>query len=134
MEVELPITIGIGRKHYALNLNVYRNAHYQTLNKMKVGFSNEIHELIAGLPSFNWVNLTYTLYPKTRRLCDVSNICTVVDKFFCDALVNAGKLEDDNYSIVRQINYRFGCVDKDNPRVTVSISGEIKNEDHPCTD
>lgn len=124
--IELPITVKVGRKDIALNLNFYRNAHYQTLNKMKVEFGSNVKELISTLPVYEWVNLTYTLYPKTRRLCDVSNICSIVDKFFCDALVNQGKLEDDNYQIVRQVSYKFGEVDKDNPRVTVEINGKIK--------
>ena len=130
MIIDLPITIKIGRKNFALNLNIYRNAHYQTLNRMKVEFGSEVSELISTLPVFKWVNLTYTLYPKTRRLCDVSNICSIVDKFFCDALVNQGKLEDDNYQIVKQVTYKFGQIDKKNPRVTVELIGDTTNEDH----
>ena len=124
VSIDLPITIKMGRKSYALNLNFYRNAHYQTLTRMKVEFGSEVSELISTLPVFKWVNLTYTLYPKTKRLCDVSNVCSIVDKFFCDSLVNQGKLEDDNYQIVKQITYKFGEVDKDNPRVVVELNGE----------
>lgn len=128
MEVDLPIGIKIGRKNYALNLNIYRNAHYQTLNKMKVEFSKVIEPELIKLPSFKSIDLTYTLYPKTKRLCDIANVCSIVDKFFCDALVNIGKLPDDNYEYLKNITYTFGSIDKDNPRVTVKISGEI-NED-----
>lgn len=128
MEVDLPIGIKIGRKNYALNLNIYRNAHYQTLNKMKVEFSKVIEPELLKLPSFKSIDLTYTLYPKTKRLCDIANVCSIVDKFFCDALVNIGKLPDDNYEYLKNITYTFGSIDKDNPRVTVKISGEI-NED-----
>lgn len=132
MEIDLPIGIKIGRKNFALNLNFYRNAHYQTLNKMKVEFSKVIEPELMKLPSFKSVDLIYTLYPKTKRLCDVSNVCSIVDKFFCDALVNIGKLPDDNYQYIKNIKYTFGNVDKDNPRVTVNISGDI-NEDSTCT-
>lgn len=128
MEVDLPIGIKIGRKNYALNLNIYRNAHYQTLNKMKVEFSKVIEPELMKLPSFKSIDLTYTLYPKTKRLCDIANVCSIVDKFFCDTLVNIGKLPDDNYEYLKNITYTFGSIDKDNPRVTVKISGEI-NED-----
>ena len=121
MEIDLPIDIKIGRKNCALNLNFYRNAHYQTLNKMKVEFSKVIEPELDKLPSFKSVDLTYTLYPKTKRLCDISNVCSIVDKFFCDALVNKGKLPDDNYQYIKDIKYTFGSIDKDNPRVTVKI-------------
>jgi Holliday junction resolvase RusA-like endonuclease len=51
----------------------------------------------------------------------------VITKFTHDALVEFGILEDDNYNIVTEITYRFGGVDKDNPRCDVTI--EECNED-----
>lgn len=124
MDIDLPISLRLGKKTYYLNLNFYRNAHYQILNKMKVTFTEEIHDQISALPRFKKISLTYTLYPKTHRLCDVANVCSIVDKFFCDALVKNQKIKDDNYTFLNHIEYRFGEVDKDNPRVTVSIHGE----------
>lgn len=79
-------------------------------------------DAIETLPVFSGkVQITYTLYPKTKRLTDVSNVCSVVDKFFCDALVKMGKLEDDNYLFLPKVIYQFGEVDKDNPRVDIEI-------------
>ena len=98
MDIDLPITVQLGRKHYALNLNFYRNAHYYLLNQMKVAFAEQIKEQI--------------------------------DKFFCDALVSEKKLEDDNYTFLTSVQYQFGSIDKENPRVTVSLNGEIY-ADHP---
>lgn len=131
LEVELPLRIKIGRKFYALNLNVYRNTHFQLLNKMKVEFSSLIEPELMKLPRLSKVTLQYTLYPGSRRLCDVSNICSIVDKFFCDALVRAGKLEDDNYQFIPLITYEMGSVNPENPHVTVTLNGEIENADHP---
>jgi hypothetical protein len=121
MQIDLPLKVRLGRKDYALNLNFYRNAHYQLLNKMKVTFSNEISEKLRDVPHFDSLDLTYTLYPGTKRLCDVANVCSVVDKFFCDALTTAGKIEDDNYTVLKNVSYRFGGIDRDNPRVTVEL-------------
>lgn len=129
MEIDLPITVQVGRKNYALNLNFYRNAHYAILNNMKVNFTALIQEKVVDLPSFKSVDLEYVLYPKTKRLCDVSNICSIVDKFFCDALVKAHKIEDDNYQIVKSVSYKMGNIDPINPRVTVKING-VTYEDH----
>ena len=125
IEIDLPLTIKLGRKQYALNLNFYRNAYYRTLNDMKVKFTEEITPKILNLPFYKTVSLTYTLYPKSKRLCDVANVCSIVDNFFCDALVKNQKLEDDNYTIVKDVKYQFGEIDKENPRVTVTINGEI---------
>jgi Holliday junction resolvase RusA-like endonuclease len=63
----------------------------------------------------------YTLYPESNRRMDVSNVCSVVDKFTCDALTELGIITDDNHKIIPAINYRFGKVDKENPRVELEI-------------
>lgn len=70
---------------------------------------------------FNKIEIEYTLYPKTKRLCDVSNILSIVDKFFCDTLVKEGKLEDDNYTYIPKVSYQIGEVDKLNPRAEILI-------------
>lgn len=76
---------------------------------------------ILALPVLSRITITYTVFPKTKRLCDVSNVCTVHDKFFCDALVELGRLPDDNYTFIPGIKYLFGEVDKVNPRVEIMI-------------
>lgn len=76
---------------------------------------------IRGLPIFERIEIHYTLYPKTKRLCDVANVLSVVDKFFCDALSEFGKIEDDNYLFIPKVSYSFGQVDKENPRADILI-------------
>lgn len=109
------------KKDFILNLNPYRNAHFRTLNSMKKRYKELMAKQILMLPSFKKVKLVYTLYPKDRRKCDVSNICSIHDKFFSDALVEYGKIEDDNYLYIPEIDYRFGGLDKENPRVEIKI-------------
>ena len=121
-KLNLPIRVPVSKKSYFLiNLNVYRNAHYQILNKAKQTFKEMVMNEIKQLPFFNSISLTYVLYPQTHRKQDVANICSVVDKFFCDALTEAGKLTDDNYDYLKNIHYCFGSVDPNNPRVEVYI-------------
>lgn len=129
--IELPASIRVTKdKPFYLNLNVYRNAHYHTLNKAKTMFEQQVTPLLKILPKLINVELTYTLFTKTKQLSDVSNVCSIVDKFFCDSLVNLGYLPDDNYNHLSKVVYCFGGVDKDNPRVEVSINPiEIFKED-----
>ena len=123
--VSVPLKVQISKKGYfALNLNVYRNAHYMTLNKAKVVFKELITPFLVQIPKLKHCSLEYVLYPKTNRLCDVSNVCSIVDKFFSDAFVESGHLEDDNYTFIKDIKYRFGAVDPENPRVDVIITTE----------
>ena len=123
--ISVPLKVQISKKRYfALNLNVYRNAHYMTLNKAKVIFKELITPFLVQIPKLKCCSLEYVLYPKTNRLCDVSNVCSIVDKFFSDAFVESGHLEDDNYTFIHDIKYRFGAVDPENPRVDVIITTE----------
>lgn len=122
--VSVPYWIVMGKrkpKKVYLNLNWYRNAHFQLLNKAKEVFHDLCKDRLQGIPLLPEVALIYTLYPKTLQLCDTANVCCIVDKFFCDSLVGWGKIPDDNYQIVKGVDFRFGGVDKSNPRVEVTI-------------
>lgn len=121
--IHLPLSVRQNKtKNFCLNLNVYRNAHYQTLNQVKVTFQKQIAPLLVQLPKLNQISLSYELYPQSNRLCDIANICSIVDKFFSDSLVNLGYIPDDNYQHVLGVQYLFGSVDSKNPRVEVTIN------------
>lgn len=111
--------------NFILNMNVYRNTHYQTLNKVKVNYKAAITPQIELLPKFTKVKLVYTLYPATKRLCDLTNVCSIHSKFFLDSLVELSVLPDDNYQHVLRETFQFGGVDRNNPRVEIAI--------HPVT-
>jgi len=108
-------------KFFILNLNHYRNAHYLTLNKAKSEYLSAVEEQIKNLPTYEQVRLSYTLYPKDRRICDLDNILSVHAKFFQDALVTLGRIPEDNYKHVLSSCQYFGGVDKTNPRVEIKI-------------
>lgn len=120
--IHLPIKVPVSKKRdFTLNLNQYRNTHFQVLNKAKVSFEEVVGPLLKGVPRLGECELSYVLFVPTRQLCDVANICSIVDKFFSDALVSKGKLEDDNYTVVPRVTYSFGRIDKIRPRVEVTI-------------
>ena len=122
MIVSAPLSVPqTKKKKFIFNLNVYRNAHYLTLNTVKIRYKAAMEVQIVALPIFSKVKIIYTLYPKTKRLCDISNVLCIHDKFFCDALVSLKKLEDDNYLYLREVIYKMGRVDSDNPRVDIEI-------------
>lgn len=121
-QVHLPIKVKLAAKNYFyLNLNQYRNAHYHTLNKAKILFAETVLPLLQDIPPLIKCSLQYTYYAPSKREVDVSNVCSIVDKFFSDTFVEAGKLTDDNYKYLDEVTYLFGGVDPQNPRVTVTI-------------
>lgn len=110
------------RCKWFLNLNNYRNAHYHTLNNAKRKFKEVMYNQIRDMePILGSVVISYTIYPSSKRKFDISNPCSVIDKFLCDAITELGKWDDDNYHTVRSVLYRFGAIDRQNPRCEIHI-------------
>lgn len=131
VDVSLPIYLIMGKKKYSLNLNVYRNLHYRTLNNLKHQFKLVVRDLVKPIikktkmkttsNSLNGYLIIYKVYKGDKRRFDIANICSVVDKFFLDALVELGYLPDDNANVVKAVVYTAGSIDKDNPRVEAKV-------------
>lgn len=126
MKVTLPLFVLLPRKTKAdkrisLNLNVYRNLNFIVNNQAKQIFKQAVATQLKDVKLNAPIEIIYTLYPKTKRSLDIANILCIVDKFFCDALVECGCIEDDNYHFLPKVSYRFGGIDKDNPRAEAVI-------------
>lgn len=109
------------KKSYALNFNRIKNLHGFEYNRIKEEFKTIVLPKIQQLPKYERVELVYTLYTGSGHKSDLMNWISVIDKFFQDVLVIAGKLPDDNYLYVPQIKAIYGGIDKGNPRVQVEI-------------
>lgn len=117
-----PLQVFVGKKKVILNLNQYRNLHYKVLNKAKIVYKFYMEHQIKKLPQLTPpLRITYTVFKGDRRNCDVGNICSVHQKFFEDALVECGKLTDDNHIVIPEVVYRWGGIDKLNPCVQIMI-------------
>lgn len=117
----LPLAVKSSKKWFYVNLNNFRNLHPFLLNKSKIMYKGVIQRQLDLLPVFSKVRLTYVYYPRDNRKSDLGNVCSVHDKFFADAFVESGKLPDDNYDHIPEIFFRYGSIDKNNPRVEVLI-------------
>lgn len=129
MRLNLPLSVPVSKKKsFILNLNNYRNAHFQVLNKAKKMYVGEVRAAIHAANEFPFIGcrvakaeLVYTIYQPTARCVDISNPLSIIDKFTCDALVELGILPDDNSGNVPKVTYRWGGVDKNNPRCEAEI-------------
>ena len=124
MEIDLPLEVYYSKKKkFILNLNNYRNAHYRVLSISKSLYSDNLVPRLKVFDRFTEpVSLTYTYYARSNRRLDISNPCSIIDKFACDALVKAEILEDDSFKQIKEVVYKFGGVEKDNPRCELVIS------------
>ena len=119
--VELPRKTKKDKK-WIINLNNYRNTHYQTLNNVKVKFAEDIKNQLNQIPPIKKpVKAVYTIFVPSERRMDLSNIIPVVRKFAEDAIVSAGILPDDNYTVIVENIDKFGGVDAKNPRVELVL-------------
>lgn len=121
-KVKSPLRVPVSKKKFfTLNLNIYRNTHYAVLGEAKIVYTEHMKNQISTLPVMDKVELLYVIYPKTKLLCDISNVGSIHDKFFCDALVKFGRLPDDDYRYLKDVHYRMGKVDPKNPRVDIYL-------------
>ena len=123
MIINLPLWVQTSSTNiFILNMNNYRNAHHQVLNKAKIEFKEEIQEQLKKIErKFKQFRLIYTLYKNDKRSCDTNNICSIIDKFFCDALTEAKIIKDDSYKYLIESTFKWGGIDTENPRVEVQI-------------
>ena len=85
-EVISPLSVQVSsNKKFILNLNNYRNTHYQVLNKAKVQYKALIMPQLLNIGKFKRISIHYRLFPKTRRRTDIGNVVAVHKKFFEDA-------------------------------------------------
>jgi hypothetical protein len=85
-------------------------------NKLKQKYHEIIKELAKDIdPIRQPVKVLIIVHGKSRAKFDVGNVGSIVEKFTLDGLVEAGILEDDDYTHVPAVEYRFGGRDAENP-------------------
>jgi len=94
---ELPISVILYRKtktdvKKTLNLNGYRNWHYQISNEVKHNFMPITVEPFRA----KRIKISYRVTKRRKARYDTMNIITIVDKFFCDWLVSERMIPDDS--------------------------------------
>ena len=119
--LELPYFITINNNKHACNLNKYKSLHYRVTNAMKKEFKEIITDAVIDLPVMERVKIHYIIHYENKRLFDIDNIISIVSKYAQDALVELGRLEDDNYKYIVQITGTVGEINKQNPHIEMRI-------------
>lgn len=113
-------------KRVILNFNQYHNWVPVVRNSYKVEYTNAIGTHLKGIKPMSHIDsIQYKLfYERNGSKPDTRNITNLIDKFFCDSLVYYGVIPDDNHNVITTTIDTWGGVDKDNPRVEITIIGE----------
>ena len=113
-------------KTIPLSLNWYRNSHYIISNQVKVAFKEHMRQQILQLPMFGKISIHFDYYSKTKQRSDLGNWVSVCEKFFLDALVELGKLEDDSMHYVTNTSAMYcGCDPSKQGKIIITIREEI---------
>jgi len=109
----LPLAIPLSSKRtFYMNMNNYRNQHYRSLSKAKRDFCAHCDGLWPSgisIPPLRYpLIFFYELYLRPNYRHDLSNVGSVLDKFFADYLVDTAVLEDDDTSHVNGVIYHYG--------------------------
>lgn len=125
MIIEVPLYVitaksGKGKK-YHLNLNNYRNWHYQTNNAIKKTFCEAQKSILSTVKLKTPIEISFTLFRGSNRKIDKANVLSIVEKFFCDSLTHYQCIPDDSDEYIKSTHYHSGGLDRENPRVRILI-------------
>lgn len=131
MKITSPLYIDLPRKtkkdkRVYLNLNVYRNLHFQINNQVKKEYLEIVKNQIEGKKIETPVEITYQVFKKTNRTLDKMNVVSIVSKFLLDAITELGGWIDDNDEFVKTETILPTELDRLNPRVEITIKTTTK--------
>lgn len=126
MIITYPLFVELERKRtkpkriYA-SMNVYRNLHHHVASSVKHAYKDIAWAQLAGFKELiTPCRVEVTLYAPDKRDRDLSNFCSVIQKYSDDAVVEYGLLPDDSVKFIKEVIYRWGGVDTTNPRIEVN--------------
>ena len=111
--IELPIRVKKNKykdnKHYAINLNEYRNWNYNVETSVKKKYKEIIYSKLPKI-KFDKINVETQMYLKTtnkdgsqsKTRKDKGNVYAIALKYFLDSLSDKDILVDDNDNFVKQ--------------------------------
>lgn len=129
LKLDIPIKLIVGvrkKKNIFLSMNNAFKWRDVQRNTYKQAYADLIKPQIEQLPKLKRIiSITYEVHRGDRHSFDVMNTVSIIDKFFEDALVINGIITDDNFKVVPMVIGMIGEYDKSNPRVNVTIEGEL---------
>ena len=108
-------------KKISINLNTYRNLHFQINNQCKKLYKELMREQLENRIIDTPVEITYQVFKPSKRSLDKMNVVSIASKYFLDAVTEYGCWEDDNDDNVKTEIILPTQLDRDNPRIEITI-------------
>lgn len=109
-------------KKYIVNLNNFPNTHRRTLAEAKIEYAKLVDKAVTEIYHFDKAEIEFKYFHGNNRKVDKSNPCCIIEKFACDELTKLGFWDDDDSDHIPKTTYIFGGIDKENPRVELTIT------------
>lgn len=127
--ISAPLAIYMPRKtmkdrRIALSLNEYRNLHFRVEAQVKIAFTELMRDQLSGL-KFEHPSFTWKMYYKDKRRHDKFNFVSIISKYFLDAMVHYGCIEDDSDEFIGTDLLLQPEIDKHNPRCEITITDSV---------
>lgn len=123
LHIDLPRKRGPAKRVH-LSQNVIRNAHFQIQNQAKHAIKEivwrQLSDNFQGIRLNEPVELEIRLFKDKARRADLSNFCSIIDKYATDAIVEYGLISDDNVKVLKKVTYLFGGF-SDDPRAEITM-------------
>lgn len=129
-KISMPLSIYLPRKtmldkKYIINFNNYHIWHRMVRNQIKQKYAEIVFSKLPKVKLLTF-EVSYSLFKGSSRRCDRNNVFYMHDKFFCDALVKAGVVQDDSDEYYLNTNLGGVELDRENPRVEITVMGEFE--------
>jgi len=133
-KVCMPISVNVGvrkKKTEYLNLNKYRNNHGHVNNTIKKLYKKiaekKLSKVLKANTFYEYYELKYELFLPNKMHRDISNVLSIVDKSFNDAIVEFGIVEDDYYKYLQNVYYCYGGYDEEGEGYVEITVTEVDN-------
>jgi len=108
-------------KKIFVNMNTYRNLHFQINNQVKIKYKELLKKQLVGVKIKTPVEITYKVYKARNNNLDKMNVVSITSKYLLDAITELGCWTDDNDDFVKTETIMPTELDREKPRVEVFI-------------
>lgn len=130
----LPLEIKKGKKKdkYSINFNVFMRSHHTAITKMRTLYQQLVEDKLSKENRNNTgtFKVLFVYYRPNMIARDLSNMCSIVDKFTMDVLTKKGIIPNDSVNYVTSVHYLFGGTKKDQHFIDFYLFKNKENDNY----
>lgn len=124
-EFTLPLVVQVGgeKSRFGVDVNTFKSRDRWAYNKAKKAYCEHMREQLEGFDMIEGqIHVHYEYWKAMDNAPDLDNFVGGAKKFFQDAMVKHGLIEDDNINFITSNSEEYRGLDRENPRIVASIT------------